>query len=110
MSYSEYVLVGTTAHGISEGSSSILTSSASSEFIEQDSRLLDSSASAQHYSVHPSTLPTNAVKLLQLFIEVRLSHTCGILFNIGWTERFGICSSTNATGNGKNNEKAKQKA
>ena len=73
MNYYEYPFVDTTAYWISEERSSIPTNAASSQFIQQDSRLLESSASTQEYSVHPLPSPeSNAVKLLPIrnFIKI----------------------------------------
>ena len=65
INYCECILVDTTAYWISGEWSSIPTNAASSQFIQQDSRLLESSASTQEYSVHSLPSPeSNAVKLL----------------------------------------------
>ena len=109
MSYYECILVGTRAHWISGEWSSIPTMTAVSQFIEQDPRLLDSSASTQEYSVHSLTSSeSTAVKLEQIFIKKGLFHS--IHFIIDWTEGFVRINRISFTESCKSNEKATEKA
>ena len=82
MSYCECILAGTRVHWISREWSSIPTRAASSQFIQKDPCLLDSSASTQEYSVHPLTASeSSAVNEEQIFIKVGLYHSIYIFHN-----------------------------